>query len=389
MSFFDLVILGAGPAGAAAAVAARHDGLSVALVDKARFPRAKLCGGLVTGRCAGHLSEVFGLQIGPELFETRRNFDFHIDGEPLARLDDVPPAHLTTRWDFDHALFRRALAAGAADRSGQRVARLDLAAGRVVLQSGETLRYGCLVGADGVQSRVAKALFGAPFDKGRIGFALEVEAPPVAPDAETALRIDFAAADWGYGWVFPKRGSTTIGLGGLQARNPDMKAGLAAYLDRLGLGEGAAVKGHFLPFGGYRSRPGRGNVLLAGDAAGFVDPITGEGIGHAVQSGALAGQAAAAAIRAGRPETALARYRTATRPIRTALRAARTLRPVIFAAPLRPFFTSTFRASRRLKRDYMHLLSGEADYPELLARTAVRLPRAALRWLWRRGASRG
>jgi len=384
MSQFDLVILGAGPAGSAAAVTARNKGLSVALIDKARFPRPKLCGGLVTGRCAAHLKTVFNLDIDPQLFETRRNFEFYMEGRPLGRLDGVPPTHLTMRWDLDQLLFARALAAGAADYSGQRVDRLDLAANRLTLQSGDTLQYRCLIGADGVQSIVARALFGTPFDPARVGFALEIEAPARAPTQDTPVRIDFAAADWGYGWSFPKRGSTTIGLGGLHLRNPDMKARLSRYLDQLHTGQGTKVKGHFLPFGGYRSQPGRGNVLLAGDAAGFVDPITGEGIGHAIHSGALAAAAAAEALAGGRPDIALARYRPMTRPIRTALRSARLLRPVIFAPALKPFFASTFRASRTLKRDYMHLLSGEVEYPALLARTLLRLPRAALRWTFRR-----
>ncbi|WP_397544582.1 geranylgeranyl reductase family protein [Roseovarius salis] len=389
MPRFDLVIVGAGPAGAAAAVAGRSEGLSVALIDKARFPRTKLCGGLVTGRCARHLSDIFDLDVDPALFETRRNFEFHLDGVRLGRLTGVPPAHLTMRWDLDAELFRRAVDSGAHDYSGQRIARLDIDRQRVALQSGETLAYDCLIGADGVQSSVARTLFGAPFDKHRIGFALEIEADAQAPDDATPLRIDFAAAEWGYGWVFPKRGSTTIGLGGLQERNPDMKSRLAAYRALLGAESPARVKGHFLPFGDYRTRPGRHNVLLAGDAAGFVDPITGEGIGHAVHSGALAARAAATAIRAERPHAAMGHYRAATRPIRTALRSARLLRPVIFARPLKPFFASTFRASRRLKHDYMRLLSGDTEYPGLLARTALRLPWAAIRWAVRRGTTRG
>jgi len=384
MPRFDIVILGAGPAGAAAAVTARRAGLSVALIDKARFPRHKLCGGLVTGRCARHLRDVFGLSPDPALFETRRNFEFHMNGQRLGRLDDVPPAHLTMRRDFDHMLLRRALAAGAADFSGQRVAALEPGANRVRLRSGEVLDYRGLIGADGVQSIVARALFGAPFDPARIGFALEIEAPAAgpAPGPETPVRIDFAAADWGYGWVFPKRGGTTIGLGGLHRRNPDIRARLAFYLDSLGIDrDRAAVKGHFLPFGGYRDRPGRGNILLAGDAAGFVDPITGEGIGHAIHSGALAAEALAEALARGRPDSAAARYRRATRPIRGALRAARLLRPLIFAAPLARVFAGGFAASRRLRRDYMHLLAGDIDYGRMLARTAWRLPRAGLLWV--------
>lgn len=383
MTKFDIVVIGAGPAGTAAAVTARKAGLSVALIDKARFPRAKLCGGLITGRCAGHLHEVFGQQIDSQLFETRQVFEFYMDGARLARMEDVPPAHLTMRWDFDHVLFNQAVVAGVEDYSGQRVAAFDLAENHLTLQSGETLGFDCLIGADGVQAIVAKELFGHSFDKSRIGFALEIEGPSQNPDADTPIRVDFAAADWGYGWSFAKRGSTTIGLGGLHQRNPKMKALLRDYLDLLGTGNNAKVKGHFLPFGGYRSRPGCDNVLLAGDAAGFVDPITGEGIGYAIQSGAMAAQAAAQAIGAGQPRSAFARYRPATRPIRTSLRAARMLRPVIFARPIKPFFASTFRASRSLKHEYMRLLAGETEYPQLLMRTTARLPQAGLRFLTR------
>jgi len=381
MPDFDLVILGAGPAGTAAATKARRLGLTAALVDKATFPRAKLCGGLVTGRCAAHLADIFGMQITADLFETRRNFEFFLKDQSLGALNDVPPLHLTMRWDFDHRLLQNALAAGAADYTGHRIEALDFEENNVELASGESLTYKLLIAADGVQSPTAKALFGKPFSQNTIGFALEVEAPSQAPTEATPIRIDFAAADWGYGWSFPKKSSTTIGLGGLHAQNPDMKSHLAAYLDKLGTGQTAKVKGHFLPFGAPRPTPGKGNVLLVGDAAGLVDPITGEGIGHAIHSGALAARAAKTALDQGDTRGALPLYTRATRPIRRAIAQARVLRPLIFSTRLQPFFARTFAASQTLKRDYMHLLSGELEYTALLRRTTLRLPRAAIRYL--------
>lgn len=381
MPDFDLVILGAGPAGTAAAREARRLGLTAALVDKATFPRAKLCGGLVTGRCAAHLADIFGMQITEDLFETRRNFEFFLKDQSLGALNDVPPLHLTMRWDFDHYLLKQALAAGAADYTGHRIEALDFEEDKVELASGEFLTYKLLIAADGVQSPTAKALFGKPFSPDTIGFALEIEAPSQAPTKATPIRIDFAAADWGYGWSFPKESSTTIGLGGLHAQNPDMKSHLAAYLDKLGTGQTAKVKGHFLPFGAPRPSPGKGNVLLVGDAAGLVDPITGEGIGHAIHSGALAVCAAKTALDQGDTRRALPLYTRATRPIRRAIAQARVLRPLIFSARLQPFFARTFAASQTLKRDYMHLLSGEMEYTALLRRTTLRLPRAAIRYL--------
>ncbi|VAV89631.1 Geranylgeranyl/isoprenyl reductase [hydrothermal vent metagenome] len=70
---FDLVIIGAGPAGAAAVVTARQKGLTVALLDKAEFPRDKLCGGLITGRNRMAFCQIFGDDISPDLFEMRHN----------------------------------------------------------------------------------------------------------------------------------------------------------------------------------------------------------------------------------------------------------------------------------------------------------------------------
>jgi flavin-dependent dehydrogenase len=312
-----------------------------------------------------------------DLFDTRRNFEFFMQGQDLGRLDDVPPLHLTMRHAFDARLLGHALDAGAEDYTGHRVSALELAQNRLTLESGLTLAFKVLIGADGVQSPVAKELFGRAFDPDRVGFALEVEAP-ARPD-QSRIRIDFAAARWGYGWSFPKRGSTTVGLGGLHSPNPDMKAHLAAYLDLLNTGQDAKVKGHFLPFGEAKSRPGRANVLLAGDAAGLVDPITGEGIGHAIHSGELAALSATHAIQKNTPCQALRDYHRATRPIRRAVLHARLLRPLIFTPRLQPFFARTFKTSRSLKREYMHLLSGEAEYPDLLLRVLVRLPAASIR----------
>lgn len=376
MQHFDLVILGAGPAGTAAAKHARTLGLSVAVVDKARFPRDKLCGGLVTGRCATALQEVFCLDVTEEGFDTKRDFEFFMNTEALGGLKNVPILHLTMRRSLDAKLLELACAAGVTDFTGCRVDWVDYAGSRVSIQDSEVLSFGCLIGADGVNSKVATDLFGRSFAPDKIGFALEIEAPALPNPDIQPIRIDFGAARWGYGWGFPKRASTTIGIGGLHERNPDMMQKLQGYLSQLQTGTGCKVKGHFLPFGDAARRPGRGNILLAGDAAGLVDPITGEGIGHAVRSGALAADAAARALREGQAGLAARYYKAATRPIRQSITQARLLRPLIFAPRLQPFFARTFRESTRLKADYMRLLSGETEYTDILSGTLKRLPTA-------------
>lgn len=385
ISHHDIAILGGGPAGAAAACTAARLGLDVVVIDKARFPRDKLCGGLFTGRARSEYITIFDRDLDPDLFEERRAIAFHLGPRFLGRIDDAPPMFLGMRRSLDAHLLAMAEAAGATLHTGSRVDSIDLGRDRLVLSDGTTLGYRILIGADGVNSAVARTLFGRPFDPDRIGFALEKEMPPTTdPDILRTVRVDFGAAEWGYGWSFPKRGSTTVGVGGVHSRNPALKTRMRDYAERLGHANAHGMKGQFLPFGDFRRRPGRGNVLLAGDAAGFVDPITGEGIGHALLSGRLAAEAAHVALREARTCDAASVYGKATRSLRLDLAIARLLRPIIFAEWMAPLFSGAFSGGSRVTQAYMSMLAGDTGYPALLLLVMRRLPRAAWRHLRRR-----
>jgi geranylgeranyl reductase family protein len=376
---FDVIVIGAGPSGASAAYVAARAGLRVALIDRKIFPRDKLCGGLITGRARRHYAEIFGHDMPFDPQDRKTTVDFRYRGQPVGIIEDAPALCATMRWDMDAMLCAHAMGAGAQDFTGQAVAEIDRDARTVTLKGGLVLGFGVLIGADGVNSQVARALFGQPFDRARIGFGLEIETGGAHIDPAAPIRIDLAAAQWGYGWVFPKRCSTTVGVGGLLGKNPEMKRAMSAYCDMLGIDAAeASFKGQFLPFGDFRTVPGQDAVLLAGDAAGLVDPITGEGIGYAMQSGQLAAKAALAALSAGQPETALTRYRHALRPVHRALRMARLIRPVIFLPALEPGFARAFQRSSTLRRDYLRLMAGEVEYEQILARLVLRLPRLGL-----------
>jgi len=384
MEQFDVIVIGAGPAGGAAAYWAARAGLTVALIDRKSFPRDKLCGGLVTGRARRHYAEIFGHDMPFDPDQRKTTVDFRHRGRPIGVIEDAPTLCLAMRWDMDAMICAQALGAGARDFTGQAVAAMDFGAKSVTLTDGRTLVYGVLIGADGVNSQVAKHLFGQSFDHARIGFGLEIEATDPHLDHDAPIRIDLAAAQWGYGWSFPKRHSTTIGVGGLLSKNPGMKHIMSAYCDRLGVTATERIKGQFLPFGHFRKLPGRGAVLIAGDAAGLVDPITGEGIGHALHSGQLAAEAAVDALAAGQPETSLRRYRRGLRPLHRSLRMARLIRPVIFAPALAPGFARAFARSTTLRRQFLDLLAGDAEYGGILWRLVLRLPRLGLMALQRR-----
>ena len=366
---FDLIVLGAGPAGAAAACTAARMGLSVALVDKAAFPRDKLCGGGVSGRSAAYLREIFALDPVErgDLFLSSQRYVLTERGRELARYDDAPTVHLTMRHAFDAALVAQAQSAGAELFAPARVLAMDLAEPALTLEDGRILRAGVMIGADGTNSAVARALFGRAFDPARVAFAMEVELPPATSDL---VEIDLAAAAWGYGWVFPKHASRTVGVGGIQGRNPDMRACLDAYLNQSAtLGPGprpeARVKGAFLPSGEFRAIPGRGAVLLAGDAAGLVDPLTGEGIAWALESGRLAALAAAEALATGDALRALPLYRAALAPVHREMRAARRIRALVYARPFARLFTRVLARYPRLGDSYLRLFSGERDYADI------------------------
>ncbi|GGE35522.1 geranylgeranyl reductase [Primorskyibacter flagellatus] len=371
MDQFDVIVIGAGPAGGAAAHVAARAGLRVALIDRHGFPRDKLCGGGFTGRSYRYYEEIFGAPIPEEIILTKHSVEFHAHGEELARIDGIPPIHMTMRRDMDHSIVRHALASGAEDFTGCAVEALEFDTRNVVLKDGRRLGYRVLIGADGANSLVARALYGRAFDHDRIGFGLEIEGPVPAKDAP--VRIDFGAAEWGYGWNFPKAGSATIGIGGVHAKNPEMKAAMARYLEIFGV-EGARVKGAFLPFGDVRWSPGRREVLLAGDAAGLVDPITGEGIAYAMKSGALAAEAAVEAIRENHPPRALTLYRMGLREIHSAMFHARWIRQIIFGRAFRGAFVRAFKGSGTVRYQYLRLMAGEIEYPALAWATAKKLP---------------
>ncbi len=303
-----MAVVGAGPAGACAALAARRLGADVLLLDRADFPRDKACG---DGIAAHALDVLAGLGVPDAVAGYRPVSALRLvapGGNQVAR--PLPrPAYTVPRTVFDARLVAAALAAGAGLRR-HRVRRVEVTGDRVVLDDVVAAR--AVVGADGAGSVVRRALGQGANPRGHVALAIRGYAP--APAGLAEQRIVTSAAHWpGYAWAFPiGDGRANVGYGevltGRPLRRGDLLDRLAALLPGVDPGTVTGVRAHHLPLSTRRPVPGRGRVVLAGDALSLVNPFTGEGIFYAVLSGALAGAAAA-----GSPHAAADRYAAALR----------------------------------------------------------------------------
>lgn len=369
-------MIGGGPAGSSAARTLASQGVDVALIDKAVFPRAKLCGGLLTLRSRKLFARIFGDAAWDQAFEYEADGIrlFHRD-RCLSEVGGHSALYFTCRHQFDNYLLSLAREQGATLYLGDGLASIDLDQQVCRLQSGEEISYDHLIGADGVNSTVARTLFGTAYNREKIAFALEMDVDRALLQREvTRPEIYFGVVKWGYGWVFPKRDTVTVGVGGIQARNPQMKKDFEAFLCSVfGTMPPGKIKGHHLPFGDYKPTPGANKVLLAGDAAGLVEPITGEGIAFAMQSGYFAAQAVLEAQASGGRVPALAAYQRHHKAITQVLDHANRLRYLIFPQACERLLVKALPRSTQVTRLHLDLMADEIGYGDYARRLGVRV----------------
>lgn len=286
---YDVIVVGAGPAGATAAFHLGAAGRRVLVLEKERLPRHKPCaGGIPTS-----VLRRFPLDFSPVVERVVRRVRFRFaDGREIAA--DLPEgAVVTVRRDrFDHYLVSHARAEV---RDGAPVAdiRQDGAGVEAVLASGETVRARYLILADGANSRLARRV--GLRQKRRMGITVEAEVPAdddLLTAFDNAALFVFGLAVSGYAWVFPKSDHLSVGVGAFLGRSENLRQLLEQEMARLGIPLAKArLYGHPLPVYLRHEPLHSGRVLLAGDAAGLVDPLLGEGIRHAVRSGERAAEA--------------------------------------------------------------------------------------------------
>ena len=306
---FDVVVVGAGPAGSTAALVLARSGARVALADKAAFPRDKACGDLVGPRGVQVLADL-GLRVP----DAGRGSDLLAVG-PSGRRSRLPaftgrtyPGHgiIVPRLTLDHALREAALEAGAVPVRARITAVEAGGDGRVdavISSDGQRLAGEVIIAADGALSPVARLAGMLDPQTALWGFAIRAYVPAEVP---LPLLVLLDASPWriypGYGWLFPgENGQANVGIGvglGNSRRQAPLRGDLARLVAMLGqhgdLGRDARpgpVMGGWLRMGGTGTPSAAGNVLLAGDAAGLINPLQGEGIGPAMVSARLAAEA--------------------------------------------------------------------------------------------------
>ena len=282
----DVLIVGGGPAGSSLGYMTQKAGLKSCIVDKALFPRKKLCGGLLTQKTHDLINLIYNDTSYPCECITSK-IGLFLGDEKLSSVQVDSNFYLVDRKDFDQYLIMKYQSAAGVFLENTTVTSVNLRNNCASLSTGEVIYYRILVGADGANSQVRRYI-----DRNYRPNAVCLEFDSPSDDVSDELQVYFLAVRSGYGWCFPKKSHYTVGLGGVIEDNQNIKNKFEVFYKNIGKIDGNEnTKGALIPFGRFVKSPCKNNILLIGDAAGLVDPITGEGIYFALLSAKYASEA--------------------------------------------------------------------------------------------------
>ncbi len=363
----DILIVGAGPAGSSLAYPLAQSGMDVLLIDKAHFPRAKTCAGGVNYRTRRLLP--FDIEPVTEAVITGVTFTRHLQ-DSFTRRYPEPLMVTVHRQSFDHFLVEQAQRAGAHFMDGVQFRGLTPKNDAVEVEtSSGTCLAKFVIGADGAQSPVAKKLGLRPAVPHIL--VIHTEAPAsIFPTLELdTIQIDWGSLKRSYAYLFPKKNILSIGAGGVGIAPDKIKNYQRAFLETHWQREGTlpvSVAGYRLPLRQKRQPIQKGRCLLLGDAAGLVDPFTGEGIYSAVRSAQAAAAILPDALRGG---DAMPYQEAIDRDLMPELECARFVRELFNLRP--SFFHQKFAANDRWWGALAKILRGERTFLDVKKRLGL------------------
>jgi len=292
---FDVAIVGSGPSGASAGLHLAKLGIKTVILEKEILPRYKVCGGGLVYRGRNNLpfdiSDIVDIEFN--------RVDVYM-GDKLHFITEreEPIVSLIMRDTFDHLFVKKAKDLGVTLMEDCKVLKLENKESSVELETTKgfvSAKY--VIAADGVYSKLAK-MAGWEQDTRTLIPALEYEIEVNDMDFERLskeIRFDIDAIPAGYGWCFPKKKHLSIGVAAILKNNQQIKEYCADYIKFLGIKEIVSIEkfGYQIPVTPRIDGLVKNNVFLIGDAAGFADPLTAEGISNAIYSGKLAAEAIA------------------------------------------------------------------------------------------------
>lgn len=307
-----VLIIGGGPSGSSCSITLQKAGVDCCIVDKAKFPRVKLCAGLFTHKSQKSLLDILGAEVYADamsqvLVSKEEEFGLWLRDKQLvsckqpemAQQVGVPQdgtgwdghIHLVDRPAMDNYLLRYYQRLGGKLIEDDGMKDIDFAAKTATLSSGQVITYQYLVAADGAASRIEHQLqkYDKNFEAKGAGMSTCLEINVDREDLDMrGVHIYFDAIPKSYAWLFSKGKRVCLGIVKLENVDADIQQAMRDFCSIVHLNhpEKYPLKGALLPFGNVMKQPlWNDHVLFVGDAAGLVEPLTGEGIFYALQSG--------------------------------------------------------------------------------------------------------
>jgi len=306
---YDVIIIGGGPSGSSAGRRAGKLGMKTLLLDKEEFPRYKPCGGGLSEHAMSYLDFELSKDIiewevtGAKVIFKDQSVNIHKDHRVAA---------LVSRNKFDNFLLEKAKETEIEVHTGEKALYCrEMPDFIEVDTSQKTYQTKFAIIAEGAQGLVKT--FVRPTDnKEEYGICLVTEVPADEREIEKRLgksvELHFGVASGGYGWIFPHKTYYSVGIGGVVKDFTHPKESMLNFLKENGFSGKYELHGHKIPWGGFKRKVVGSRVLLSGDAAGFVDAFSGEGLAYAIRSGQIAAEVIAGICLQSKNPTDLSEY---------------------------------------------------------------------------------